>query len=113
MTAGKGRLENDGHSKGQLVNDGHSKGQLVNDGHRFDSFQGHSPTFTPYFCTPQGTQDLIDNPDWAYDGQVGYLTVFSSFGKLDHIAWRRCRLLIVVVQLQSSDNEYFDNTTSI
>ena len=36
MTAGKRRL----------VNDGHIKGQLVNDGHKFDSFQGHSPTFT-------------------------------------------------------------------
>ena len=46
MTAGKGRFVNDGHSKGQLVNDSHSKGELVNDGHKFDSFQGHSPTFT-------------------------------------------------------------------
>ena len=46
MTAGKGRLVNDGHSKGQLVNDGYSKGQLVNDGHKFDSLWGHSPTFT-------------------------------------------------------------------
>ena len=42
----KAQLVNDGHSKGQLVNDSHSKGELVNDGHKFDSFQGHSPTFT-------------------------------------------------------------------
>ena len=62
MTAGKGRLVNDGHikgqlvndghSKGQLVNDGHSKGQLVNDGHKFDSFWGHSPTFTALYSSP-------------------------------------------------------------
>ena len=61
MTAGKGRLVNDGHikgqlvndghSKGQLVNDGHSKGQLVNDGHKFDSFWGHSPTFTALYSS--------------------------------------------------------------
>ena len=47
----KGQLVNDGHSKGQLVNDGHSKGQLVNDGHKFDSFWGHSPTFTALYST--------------------------------------------------------------
>ena len=49
-----------------------------------DDNGGSDPNRFLIFCTPQGTQDLIDNPDWACDAQVWSLTqIFRSFyGKI-------------------------------
>ena len=104
MTAGKRRLINEGYIFDSFWCHSHKKGRLVNDSHLFDSFWGHSHTSTaPWnqgfikytamtftatnirsllLCTPQGTQDLIDNTDWAADAQVWSLTYFMFLLKL-------------------------------